>query len=180
MLQVVNQLGGNAELVRVIDFEPLITESDGFEMGALNCILENGDVLTLYNVPLDITKAIAKLSRYEDAEIGGEDPRDTVYEILIMVQPKLSEFKDFIDVVVIDSFNQALGTYSASIYMSVEGISIRRTMIPSHAIFLALLFGKPVFVTEEVVRISKELETEEESDASFMDYGEEDEDDEEF
>ncbi|MCD6323689.1 MAG: bifunctional nuclease family protein [Desulfurococcales archaeon] len=174
-------MGEAAELVKVIDFEPLITETDGFEMGALNCILENGDVLTLYNVPLDITKAIAKLSRYDEAEIGGGDPRDSIYEILIMVQPRLSEFRDFIHIVVIDGFNRSMGTYSASVYMSVDGINIKRTMIPSHAIFLALLFGKPVYVTEEVVRISKELEAEEgEEEEDFMDYEEDEEEEEEF
>jgi bifunctional DNase/RNase len=102
--------------------------------------------------------------------------RDTIYELLIMIQPKLTEFKESIEGVVIDGFNRAYGTYSASIYMNVDGISLKRTMIPSHAIFLALLFNKPVYVTAEVVQISKELESEENDDDEG--FFSEDEDDE--
>ena len=170
-------------VLRVVDFEPLVTETDGYEMGAINCLLENGDVLTLYNVPIEITKAIAKLIKDDDnvLEVEEEDSRDTIYELLIMIHPKLEAFKKSLNQVVIDSFNRTFGTYSASLYMNVDGIYLKRTMIPSHAIFLALLFGKPVYVTEEVVRISKELEegpedSEDDDFELFMD----DEDDNEF
>jgi bifunctional DNase/RNase len=151
----------STELLRVIGFEPLITETDGFEMGALNCILENGDVITLYNVPLEIVRAIAKLLKEDELESSADDSRDTIYEVLIMVQPKLKDFRSSIREIVIDDFNKNFGTYSASIYMNVDGISLKRSLIPSHAIFLALLFDKPVYVTRRIAEISKELENEE-------------------
>ncbi len=176
-LSKVKQLEESTVLLRIVEFEPLITESDGFEMGALNCILEDGDVVTLYNIPLEITRAIAKLVRYDDLEPHEPDMRDTIYELLIMIQPKLTEFKESIEGVVIDGFNRTYGTYSASMYMNVDGISLKRTMIPSHAIFLALLFNKPVYVTAEVVKISKELEKEESDDEGGF-FSSEDEDDE--
>ena len=168
-------------VLRVVDFEPLVTETDGYEMGALNCLLENGDVLTLYNVPIEITKAIAKLIKEDDVLDVEDDSRDSIYELLIMIHPKLEAFKESLNQVVIDSFNRTFGTYSASLYMNVDGIYLKRVMIPSHAIFLALLFDKPIYVTEEVVRISKELDegpedNEEDDFELFMD----DDDDNEF
>lgn len=160
-------------LLKVVDIEPLITQADGFEMGALNCILENGDVVTLYNVPLDITRAIARLIREDEIDVGYDDFRDSIYELLIMVQPKLAVFHESIDKVVIDGFDRTLGTYSASVYMDVDGISLKRTLIPSHAIFVALLFNKPVFVTDYIIEISKELEQNEEGEG--FEYYDEDE-----
>ena len=167
-------------VLRVVDFEPLITETDGYEMGALNCLLENGDVLTLYNVPIEITKAIAKLIKEDDIlEVEDDDRRDSIYELLIMIHPKLKAFKESLNHVVIDSFNRSFSTYSASLYMHVDGIYIKRVMIPSHAIFLALLFNKPVYVTEDVVKVSKELEegsdNDEEGEFEFFTDDDEDE-----
>jgi bifunctional DNase/RNase len=51
--------------------------------------------------------------------------------------------------------------YKATLYLEVDGITIKKSMIPSHAIFIALLFDRPIYVTEEVLRISKELDDEE-------------------
>jgi len=175
--------------VRIIDIEPLIAKTDGFEMGALNCITEEGDSIVLYNAPLEITKAIAKIMQEELPIQDNEDYRDSVFDVLIMVQPKLREFGESIQKLVIDSFNRKLGTYSASIHMDIDGIFIRRTVIPSHGIFMALLFNKPIYVTEEVVEISKELEREdeeyeegeddfEEFDNDFLEDDEEDFDEE--
>ncbi len=175
-------------VVRVVDIEPLIARTDGFEMGALNCITEEGDSIVLYNAPLEITKAIARILREELSLGGEEDYRDSIFDVLIMVQPKLTQLEESISRVVIDGFNRRLGTYSASIYMEIDGISLKRTVIPSHAIFIALLFNKPIYVTEKVVEISKELEKEgmEEEDEEedlfdndFLEEGEE-EFDEEF
>ena len=168
-------------VLRVVDFEPLITETDGYEMGALNCLLENGDVLTLYNVPLEITKAIAKLLKDDDILEVEEDSRDSIYELLIMIHPKLGAFKESVNQVIIDSFNRSFGTYSASLYMNVDGIYLKRVMIPSHAIFLALLFNKPIYVTEEVVRTSKELEEgPEDRNEDDFEFFTDDDDDNEF
>lgn len=166
-------------IVRVVDIEPLIARTDGFEMGALNCITEEGDSIVLYNAPLEITKAIARILR-EELPLGGEeDYRDSIFDVLIMVQPKLTQLEESISRVVIDGFNRRLGTYSASIYMEIDGISLKRTVIPSHAIFIALLFNKPIYVTEKVVEISKELEKEEmqEEDLFDSDFLEDDEED---
>jgi len=169
----------NERIVRVVDIEPLIARTDGFEMGALNCITEEGDSIVLYNAPLEITKAIARILR-EELPLGGEeDYRDSIFDVLIMVQPKLTQLEESISRVVIDGFNRRLGTYSASIYMEIDGISLKRTVIPSHAIFIALLFNKPIYVTEKVVEISKELEKEEmqEEDLFDSDFLEDDEED---
>ena len=160
------------QLHKVVDVEPMIAKEGEFEIGLLTCYLENGESFVLYNIPPEIARAISKL-RSDDAyfEIR-EDNRETIYELLIMLSPKLSEIGNSIGMVVIDHFDMSTMTYRASLYIEVDGIRIRKVMIPSHAIFLALLFNRPIYVTDEVLKISKDLEGEEEEEddgESFID-----------
>lgn len=129
------------------------------EIAALHCYLENDEVFTLYNVPLEIARAIEKLNNPVD-----EDPlnslnadRESVYDVLLLLAPKLRELKNSIKRVVIDSYDAHRGVYNASIHIKINGISLRKRMIPSHAIFISLLFSKPIYVTREVLEISKML-----------------------
>ena len=155
-------------MYRVVDVEPIVTkDEDDFEIGILTCYLENGDSFTLYNVPPEIARAIAKIMNYEEyLEVRG-DGRSNIYELLIMLAPELRSIGKRINRVVIDGFNSNTLTYSASLFLEIDGVKIRKVMIPSHAIFLALLFNKPIYVTDDVVRISKELEEGEEEE-DFM------------
>ncbi len=152
------------QLHKVVDIEPMVAKEGEFEIGLLTCYLENGDSFVLYNVPPEIARAISKL-RSDDAYFEArEDIRETIYELLIMLSPKLRDIGESIGMVIIDHFDMSTMTYRASLYIEVDGIRIRKVMIPSHAIFLALLFSKPIYVTDEVLRISKELESEEDEE----------------
>ncbi len=146
-------------IIRIVDVEPIITRDDNdLEIGLLNCYLENGDNFILYNVPPEITRAIAKL-RSEDTYFEyRSDNRETIFELLIMLSPRLRSIGRHLGTVIIDGFDEKTMTYRASLFLEVDGVRIKKTMIPSHAIFLALLFNKPIYVTDDVVRISKELE----------------------
>ncbi|PUA32803.1 MAG: hypothetical protein B7O98_05010 [Zestosphaera tikiterensis] len=150
-------------LLKVVDVEPITTynPSIDLEMPALNCYLENGETFTLYNVPFDIAKAITALrSSYAEIDVEGDDSfdgRGTIYDVMIMFSPRLTELHNSIKRVVIDSYDVGKGVYSASLYLEVDNLTVKKTLIPSHALFLAMLFKKPVFVTEEVLEISKEL-----------------------
>ncbi len=150
-------------IYRIVDIEPIVTkDEDDYEVGILTCYLENGDNFTLYNVPPEIARAIAKIMNYEEyLEIRG-DNRSNIYELLIMLAPEIRFLGKSINKVVIDGFNSKTLTYSASLFLEIDGVKIRKVMIPSHAIFIALLFNRPIYVTEEVLRISKELEEEDE------------------
>ncbi|RLG82460.1 MAG: hypothetical protein DRO09_00230 [Thermoprotei archaeon] len=143
-------------LYRVVDVEPMITEDDDFETGILTCYLENGDSLVLYNIPPEIARAIGKL-RSDDLILDVSNDRDTIYDLLIMLAPRLGEIRNSLNSVVIDYFNFKTMTYRASVYLEIDDIKVKKGMIPSHAIFLALLFNKPVYITDEVLKISREL-----------------------
>ena len=154
-------------VLRIVDIEPVVTRDDEVEVGLLTCYLENGDNFVLYNVPPEIARAIARL-RSDDVYMDYSlDIRETIYELLIMLSPKLRSIAKHLAMVVIDGFDSRTMTFKASLFLEIDGIRLRKVMIPSHAIFLALLFNKPIYVTDDVVRISKELEEGEEEE-DFM------------
>ncbi len=145
-------------LIRVTDVEPFVTESEDFISGALTCYLERGGSFVLYYVPVEVARAIARLKALDEVIELANDFRDSIYELLIMMSPKLKELGNSIERVVIDGYNERNAAYSASLYLNADGIEVKYTLIPSHAIFLALLFNKPIYVTEDIVKISQELE----------------------
>ncbi len=160
-------------LVRVTDVEPFVTEADDFMSGALTCYLEHGGSVVLYYVPLEVARAIARLKAMEEVIEAAQDFRDSIYELLIMMAPKLRDLGESIEMVVIDGYNEKSATYSASLYLNADGIKVKYTLIPSHAIFLAMLFNKPIYVTEEIVRISQELESMSEEDEFYDEFEDE-------
>ncbi len=150
-----------SKLLRVVGVEPvLMSDLEEFiEIAALHCYLENNEIFTLYNVPLEIARAIEKLNNpvSEEQLNSLNDSRESLYDVLLLLAPKLRELKNSIKKVVIDSYDANKGVYNASILMKIDGISLRKKMIPSHAIFISLLFNKPIYVTREVLEISKML-----------------------
>ncbi len=158
-----------SNLIRITDVEPFITETDDLMAGALTCYLERGGSFVLYYVPIEVARAIARLKSMDEVVEAADDFRDSIYELLIMMAPKLSDLGRSIEMVVIDGYNEGNAAYSASLYLNADGIKVRYTLIPSHAIFLAMLFNKPIYVTEEVVKISQELEEELSKEGKYFD-----------
>ncbi|MEO3992975.1 MAG: bifunctional nuclease domain-containing protein [Desulfurococcaceae archaeon TW002] len=150
-----------SKLLRVVGVESVMMSDleEFIEIAALHCYLENNEVFTLYNVPLEIARAIEKLNNpvSEEQLSPLNDSRESLYDVLLLLAPKLRELKNSIKRVVIDSYDTNRGVYNASIHIKINGISLRKKMIPSHAIFISLLFNKPIYVTREVLEISKML-----------------------
>ncbi|WP_126448988.1 bifunctional nuclease family protein [Sulfodiicoccus acidiphilus] len=110
------------------------------------CYLEDGRQFNLLNVPVEIVMAINKfkgLTTYND--------RETIYEVLLMLSEVIDELEKRIDSVVIDNLNRELGVYSATVSIKFDGVLIQKNMIPSHAIYLALLSKTDIYVKKELV-----------------------------
>jgi len=73
-----------------------------------------------------------------------------------------NSISDHLERVVIDELSQETGLFSASVELKFDGVLIQKKMIPSHAIYLALVSERPVFVKRELVdEQEKEREGEE-------------------
>jgi len=146
-------------LIKVIDVEGFVLDSDT-GITSLVCYLENGEEFVLYNVPYEVIKALIKLkelkSKFIDNDLLGS--RDSIFDILLMFMPYIKEpMSSKVDMIVIDELDKEALVYVARAYIRDNGLLIKKSMIPSHAIFLALMLGKPIYVTTEMLRINKEL-----------------------
>jgi len=74
-----------------------------------------------------------------------------VYEILPKLPLVVDNLSKYIDKIVIDEYFKESNVYSATIDLKFDGVIIQRRMIPSHAIYLALIARRPVYVSEELV-----------------------------
>ncbi|ABM81400.1 bifunctional nuclease family protein [Hyperthermus butylicus] len=118
--------------------------------------LEDGREFTLYNVPFEIVQAINKL-QHEELTTPGE--RETVFELLVDLRELVSELGKRLEYVVIDEIDYATALYTAKVsFILQEGIYMMRRMVPSHAVFLALLFNKPIYVSKRLVDEQEEYE----------------------
>ncbi len=147
----------NEELVRVTRVEPFAKgfndPATGFmaQTLGLELTLDNGDTFTLVNIPSDVAYAIYMLS-------SDEVPprRQSIYTFLANHE----DFKDLmrrtLKRIVIDEFDESTGLYTATVEFGDSNMSISIKMIPSHAIFLALITKKPIYVTRKLVEMEKE------------------------
>jgi bifunctional DNase/RNase len=117
--------------------------------------LEDGREFTLYNVPYEIIVAINKLRTDERFQLG---ERESIFEVLVDFRDSMKGIGDIIEYVIIDEIDYRTSLYTAKVFFNLGGISITRRMIPSHAIFLALLYNKPIYVSKSLVDQQEELE----------------------
>ncbi|MEM2021221.1 MAG: DUF151 domain-containing protein [Zestosphaera sp.] len=156
-------MSGNTRdnLVKVIGVEVVLMNDleDFIDLAALSCYLENNEVFTLYNVPREIALTIEKLNNsIKDEEfVESSENRGTIFDVLLLLTPKLKELRRTVRKTVINSYDVDRGTYSASLHMKVDGVTIQKNMIPSHAIFLSLLLNRPIYVTREVLEVSRKF-----------------------
>lgn len=121
----------------------------------LNLALEDGRVFTMINIPSDVAEAIS-------IHKGSSTPprRQSLFTFLLSNE----NFKDVLAKglkrVVIDELDPTTGLYTASVDFEDEGVSITIKMIPSHAVYLALLSGKSIYVKKELVDQQEKLEEE--------------------
>jgi len=148
-------------LIRVVDVyvsQRLVRDIyRGFSwyMVELNLALEDGRVFTMVNIPSDVAEAIA-------IHKGSATPprRQSLFTFLLSNE----NFKDVLarglKRVVIDELDPTTGLYTASVDFEDEGVSLTIKMIPSHAVYLALLAGRSIYVKKELVDQQERLEEE--------------------
>ncbi|WP_440058993.1 bifunctional nuclease family protein [Thermogladius sp. 4427co] len=117
-----------------------------FPVPRIVCELEDGRKFYLERVPYDIILFINKINGRDV-----EDDRERFGDILMSMPEVLENLGKHIKRVTIEEFDEKRGVYSAYLEFNDGNITIRRKMVPSHAIFLALLVGKPIYVKKELV-----------------------------
>jgi bifunctional DNase/RNase len=139
------------------------TTGIGAVLFGLRLYLEDNKKLTLVNIPPEIAATIARIN-------SGEAPpeRQSIFDILANNEKFRDVFYDLLEKVIIDELNTNTGLYNAKAVFTSEGVTLSVKMIPSHAIFLALVLDKPIYVTEELVRLEEEeFEDDEFEDEEF-------------
>jgi len=122
--------------------------------------LEDGREFTLYNVPFEIVEALNKIERQKD-EPSLPGMRETVFDVLIDMRNFFEELGKRLEYVVIDEIDYNTYLYTAKASFNLGGIYMMRRMVPSHAIFLARLFDKPIYVSKRLVDEQESFENEE-------------------
>ena len=60
--------------------------------------------------------------------------------------------------VIIDELDTNTGLYTAKLFINIEGkMKMTIPMVPSHAIYLALLTDKPIYVDEDLVNDEEDV-----------------------
>ncbi|MEM4884360.1 MAG: DUF151 domain-containing protein [Saccharolobus sp.] len=114
------------------------------------CYLEDGRQFYLFSVPAEIVVAINKTKgNKEEEEVG--DKRENIYDILTFIPEVVDQFSKHLEKVTVDDIIRETGVYVATVEFKFDGVTIQKRMIPSHAIFLAIITNKPIFVKKELV-----------------------------
>ncbi|MCE4607590.1 MAG: DUF151 domain-containing protein [Caldisphaeraceae archaeon] len=113
--------------------------------------LEDGRIFSLVNIPPDIAEAIRI---FNDGEIPPR--RQSIFSFLMNHE----EFKYLLGKtlkrIVIDELDMNNGLYTASVDFEAEGLNLSIKMIPSHAIYLAMISGKPIYVTKRLADMEEQ------------------------
>ncbi len=151
--------------------------------------MEDGRIFRMGGISLDIAAEIRKYlaksggsrRRFAGDLINRNDPRFTIIDMLIDFPDIEKVLHESIREVVIDYFDPNYNIYGASIILDdAYTIAKKRVMmIPSHAILLALIANRKVFVAKELV--DDQMLSEDELDKMTEPYDDLDEwDEEEF
>lgn len=139
-------------MIRVIKIEAFLLPTPPYTP-IITCHLEDGRQFNLYYVPYEVVVAINRMQ----GEDYGVD-RESLFDILPMIT---SEFKDAlkgrIRAVYVDYLNRETMLYTATMEINVDGTIIRKRMIPSHAIYLALVTGSEIYVADELIKYQEEI-----------------------
>ncbi len=139
------------ELIRVVDVYGEIQYQRLF-ITRIICVLEDGRMFFLERVPFDIVLA---LKRIHGEEIP--DDRERLVDILLSMPHVLNEIGKNLKRIIINELDEKTGVYSALAEFSDGEVTIHRKMVPSHAIFLAVLTNRPIYVRKKLVDEQEEL-----------------------
>ncbi|GBF08898.1 hypothetical protein apy_06230 [Aeropyrum pernix] len=142
-------------LVKVVDVDAYIKRMSDprsgfvFDVTVMELKLENGSKFVMSNIPIEIVEAVNVLKNNIDT------PRRQSLFIFLM---NSEVFKDAavnaVKEVVIDEIDQNTGLYTATLVLEEDGFKLKLKMIPSHAVYLALIAGRPIYVLEKLVHES--------------------------
>ncbi len=115
--------------------------------------LEDGLDLTLYYVPFEIVEAI---NSYQGVDISIENvigsDRESIFDLLVSHDDLRNVLTDDLAYVVIDELDDNTMLFTARVIFSNGKMRVERRMIPSHAVFLAYISGRPIYVKRELAR----------------------------
>ncbi len=157
-------------LLKAVSVEPIFITQEYEEYGrvavpiGLRLYLEDGRFFEMYHVPFEVIEALLMIRK-------GEPPprRQSLFSFLAFHENFRDMIGEVLDRVVIDEYDESTGLYTATVHFEADGIRLAVKMIPSHAIYLATISDKPVYVSEELVALMEEMEEE------FDEYGDEEE-----
>ncbi len=133
--------------------------------------LEDGRIFRLYGIPPEVASAVNKLKEGSSYDIYVN--RESVFDALVDLREFIKDLLDKVVRVVINEFDYETGLYTAEIEFNLGGLILRKKMIPSHAIYLALLAEKPIYVSKRLVDEQERLHEQ------LLELGELDEEEEE-
>jgi len=114
--------------------------------------LEDGREFKMFQIPVEIVIALNRLQEKRDYEefLRG-DKRENIYDILAFSSEVKDQLNKIINRVIINDVNEEYGVYIATVEFKFDGVIIEKQLIPSHAIFLALVANKPIYVKKNLV-----------------------------
>lgn len=134
------------EYVKVNNVDAFFYPINGISV--IVCYLEDGREFDLFYVPAEVVLAINKIKKQTEENIS-LDKRETIYDVISFVPEVTEELSKHINKVIIDDIMDTV--YIATIELKFDGVIIQKRMIPSHAIYLALVSNKPIFVKKKLV-----------------------------
>ena len=139
-------------LVKVIDVDAYIRRMSDprtgytFDITVMELKLENGGKFTMSNIPIEIVEAVKVIKN----NIG--IPRRQSLFVFLMNSEYFREAAiNAVKEVIIDEMDSRTGLYTATLVLEEDGFTLRLKMIPSHAVYIALLANKPIYVLEKLV-----------------------------
>ncbi|MEM1620099.1 MAG: hypothetical protein QXU97_02440 [Fervidicoccaceae archaeon] len=140
----------SSSYLRVFDLEALIFPGLP-ATPAIVLHLEEGLTLTLYHVPLEIVEAINTFRGVEHVfgRLTGPN-RESVFDLLAAHEELRRVLTSELSHVVIDELDRETMLFTAKAVFSDGTTTIERRMIPSHAVFLAFIADKPVYVLKRL------------------------------
>lgn len=121
--------------------------------------LEGNDIFEMYYVPPEVVDALEMIKE------GNPPPRrQSLFSLLAFHDEFRRMIEESLDKIVIDEYDESTGVYTATAHFESDGVHVSIKMIPSHAVFLALVAGKPIYVTQELVDISQDIGDDEEDE----------------
>jgi len=132
--------------------------------------LEDSREFKMFYIPPEIVILVNKLQGKNEYEgITGNDNRESLYDILYDIISFSTDIKEnlkkIVNRVIIDDIIKESGVYVATVEFKFDGVIIEKKLIPSHAVLLALLCDKPIFVKKQLVEEQEAEEKKRGSDA---------------